>query len=290
MPENPAWIVQAIDAVVFGAGALAALGVAVVWLGRERRWRNPLSGVAPPLRGPLPIDVFIALAAYVGVTFLAAQALPGGAAAPSAAPPGSHAWHLLMLPDAIGKIAGAAVCAALLAQRPIFARSRLRPLRAAGIGLLTALVAMPIVYGQAIVVERAWKWIDPSAQPPLHATLIALRDSEWGAWGTVQLCVAAGVLAPLAEELFFRGLLLGALWSTTGRAWLSILLSAAIFGAVHFAVPQSVLPLMTMGVVFGFVRLRTRSLAACVIAHAAFNGYTLAKALLFPEVLDPGGA
>ncbi len=44
-------------------------------------------------------------------------------------------------------------------------------------------------------------------------------------------------------------------------------------------------PLVTMGVVLGYVRLRCGTLWPCVVMHALFNARTMAFALLAPELL-----
>jgi len=90
------------------------------------------------------------------------------------------------------------------------------------------------------------------------------------------LLVAVG--APLAEELFFRGLLMRALQRRLGVAG-GIVGSAVIFGLVHLlggtegaAVPA----LVTFGIVLGVLYHRTGRLGPGVVAHMAFNGITVA--------------
>ena len=48
---------------------------------------------------------------------------------------------------------------------------------------------------------------------------------------------------------------------------------------------RAALPLMTLGVLLAYVRVRFRSLTACVVAHAVFNARTMAFALLNPEMI-----
>ncbi|MBN2445361.1 MAG: CPBP family intramembrane metalloprotease, partial [Phycisphaerae bacterium] len=84
-------------------------------------------------------------------------------------------------------------------------------------------------------------------------------------------------------ELFFRGILLQVAWRATESAWLAVLVSALAFGAIHLSVPPSVLPLCTFGIVLGYVRLRYRSLAACVLIHMLFNARPIVLLLVAPE-------
>ncbi|MFQ5805987.1 MAG: lysostaphin resistance A-like protein, partial [Phycisphaerae bacterium] len=160
---------------------------------------------------------------------------------------------------------------------------RLGPRGVLAVSLAAALIIMPISYLQQQTGQIVWRWLDPDAQPPIHAVLEALESSAWGSWGTVQLSIAAVVVAPLGEELFFRGLLLQAIWGYLRHAWLAITLSGVAFGLIHNQQPQDVLPLITMGVILGYVRVRYRSLTVCILAHALFNARTMAFVLLNPE-------
>ena len=84
--------------------------------------------------------------------------------------------------------------------------------------------------------------------------------------------IAAVLIAPLAEELFFRGFLLGGLsraWSAA-PALAALVLSSALFSALHFDV-GSLIPFMLAGLLFGALYLRTGGVTAPVIAHFGFN-------------------
>ena len=56
----------------------------------------------------------------------------------------------------------------------------------------------------------------------------------------------------------------------------ALVVQAAVFGLIHFLGRPEMLPLavplMVAGWGFGWVRVRTGSLWAAVVAHAAFNG------------------
>lgn len=78
------------------------------------------------------------------------------------------------------------------------------------------------------------------------------------------------VVAPICEEAFYRGVMLGA-FSGSGRAGSGVVFSAAIFATMHFNLIS--LPLYFLdGVVFGALFLKTRSIPSCVIGHATANG------------------
>jgi ABC-2 type transport system permease protein/sodium transport system permease protein len=87
------------------------------------------------------------------------------------------------------------------------------------------------------------------------------------------LCVA---LAPaICEEWFFRGYLLGALRRRTS-GWSAVLLTALLFALFHVFVnivlAVRFLPSLSLGIVLGFVCLRTRSVLPGMLLHAVHNG------------------
>ncbi|MBW4421496.1 MAG: CPBP family intramembrane metalloprotease [Myxacorys californica WJT36-NPBG1] len=85
--------------------------------------------------------------------------------------------------------------------------------------------------------------------------------------------ITAAIAAPLFEETFFRGFLLSSL-TKYFSTWQSILLSSLIFAVVHLSLSE-VLPLMTLGIILGFVYTRTQNLMASILLHALWNSGTL---------------
>lgn len=105
-------------------------------------------------------------------------------------------------------------------------------------------------------------------------------DGASGA-GIALLVFVVCVGAPLAEELFFRGLVLRA----TGRRFgttVAAVVATVLFGLSHFQGLQ--LPaLLLVGGVATALTLRTGRLGGAVLLHAGFNAYSVFQLL----VLDP---
>jgi membrane protease YdiL (CAAX protease family) len=98
------------------------------------------------------------------------------------------------------------------------------------------------------------------------------------------IVLGVAVLAPLAEELLFRGALLRALLRRTepGRA---VFIASLVFGVIHLLGDPSVgtlvaLPaIMLLGIVSGYQAVHTGELSRSVLLHMGFNG--LSAVLLF---------
>lgn len=91
---------------------------------------------------------------------------------------------------------------------------------------------------------------------------------------SILLFVTIAVVAPLLEEILFRGLLQNAL-SKRLPVWAAIALSALIFGAMHmdfYAMP----PLVLMGAIFGVIYHLTGSLRVTIVLHMINNAAALA--------------
>ena len=77
------------------------------------------------------------------------------------------------------------------------------------------------------------------------------------------------VVAPLGEEIFFRGFVYRGL-RRRFPVWPAALISAVVFGAVH-VYPLLIPALFVVGLGLALLYERRRSLLAPVIAHATFN-------------------
>ena len=100
-----------------------------------------------------------------------------------------------------------------------------------------------------------------------------LADKAHGAGGALLFILVVCVVAPIAEELFFRGLIYRAFekrWSP----WSALVLSSAFFALTHFELLQF-LPLMAAGAVFGYLVMRTGRLGPAIVAHMTFNFSTV---------------
>ena len=93
------------------------------------------------------------------------------------------------------------------------------------------------------------------------------------AGGLVLFVVLAVVMAPLFEEVFFRGFLFRGFANSWGWGWGAVA-SAAIFGLAHLQLDVFV-PLFALGIGLAWVYHRTGSLWTSISLHALFNGISV---------------
>ncbi len=81
------------------------------------------------------------------------------------------------------------------------------------------------------------------------------------------------LLAPVAEELFYRGFVLRGFLSRYSRSW-AVFASALLFAIAHLNPWQAVLAL-PMGILTAWLFIQTGSLLPCIVSHAIVNGFHL---------------
>ncbi|MDR1876873.1 MAG: CPBP family intramembrane metalloprotease, partial [Flavobacteriaceae bacterium] len=100
--------------------------------------------------------------------------------------------------------------------------------------------------------------------------------------------ISVCVTAPVLEEIFFRGFLLKGMLNNKVRPAKAIVISALIFGGIHFY-PWQVVGGVLSGLVLGLVFYKTGSLLSCTLLHflnnfAAFLLFTKYKSLETPDL------
>jgi membrane protease YdiL (CAAX protease family) len=163
-----------------------------------------------------------------------------------------------------GAFIGAALLLAARAGRVLpeqfgLVRTRIRP----------ALSWMLLAYVVYIGLGQLWAQIvDADAKDKLPDSLGVDESTA----ALVAVCVLVTVIAPIAEEIFFRGYFFGALRNWRGP-WLAALLTGIVFGAVHVFGTNAVflVPLAILGFMLCVVREQTGSLLPCIALHAINN-------------------
>lgn len=141
-------------------------------------------------------------------------------------------------------------------------------LRPAGAAILAAV--LPLAVGGTILSSELDN-LTRSLFPGLDIFADVMEQVFSEPWAAL---VAVVFVAPLTEEPMFRGLLMSGMRRQMS-AWRAVLVSSALFGFIHVN-PTQILPAFLIGLVLGWVLLRTSSLWPCVLVHALHNALPLA--------------
>lgn len=150
-----------------------------------------------------------------------------------------------------------------------------------GVGALSWIVAFPLSAGVGAVIAMALGPFDTE-----QAAVEQIQKAQGHPMQVALLLFSAVLVAPIVEELLFRGFLQTWFKRYLSKIW-AILFSAGLFAAVHFSLSQGKLNyqlipvLFTLGIFLGALYDWRKSLWAPIALHATFNAIS-AGALLAP--------
>jgi membrane protease YdiL (CAAX protease family) len=164
----------------------------------------------------------------------------------------------------------AAMVAATKFTRPDGIRKTGLDLRRIPPGILLGILGIAIAIPLIIYVDGFTEWaLDHwKKEHPAHELLEVFKNNP-PLWLRVADVLSAGLVAPLAEEMFFRGVLQTLLRTTFNSSWPAIAISAAAFAMVHhwWTWPQ----IFFLGFCLGYAYERTGNLWVSITMHALFN-------------------
>jgi len=134
-------------------------------------------------------------------------------------------------------------------------------------GLLYGLAAIPPVVLLSMAISRTLEAFGHPTQ--LQEVFDWLGDGSFRLGTRLFMTVAAVVIAPVVEELLFRGILFTAVLKAR-RFFFAALLSGAYFALMHFHAP-SFLPLLALSIAFSAGYAATGSILTPIAMHALFN-------------------
>jgi len=129
--------------------------------------------------------------------------------------------------------------------------------------VLLAVFAHPL----ATTLLQQLAWFFPDLPPSVTRQFEAMSDANVPVW----LALLGFAVAPaLCEEVTFRGFILRG-FHHRGRMWLAIALSALTFGVIHM-IPQQVFNASLLGLLLGWIAIRSKSLLPGILFHFIWNG------------------
>ena len=91
-----------------------------------------------------------------------------------------------------------------------------------------------------------------------------------------------GLMAPLVEELVFRGAILRALLRWKSNPWIGIIISAVLFSAIHMN-PAQMPHAFLIGILLGWMYYRTDSIVPGVVYHWVNNTIAYILYAFYPD-------
>jgi membrane protease YdiL (CAAX protease family) len=132
-------------------------------------------------------------------------------------------------------------------------------------------VVLPLMHGASQVLPSSWEKMFDG-----RAMFAGLGGVEW-----VLMVVVVVVVAPLCEEVYFRGFIQPKLIQRWG-APMGLLVSSVLFSLIHVD-PFGFLARVALGMLFGWLAYASASLWVSMAAHASYN---LLVCILFFYVSD----
>jgi uncharacterized protein len=146
---------------------------------------------------------------------------------------------------------------------------------ALGFGLVSGIVALFTAYAVNIVLALAVGTDDAVEQQ-------LLQDALGGGVTLLLAGFIAVIVAPIVEEIVFRGVLFRALADRIGL-WVGAIISSALFAVIHIEVvtsqPIALGGLFAVGLALALAFHYTGNLLVPIIGHAVFNAASLSLAL-----------
>lgn len=141
-------------------------------------------------------------------------------------------------------------------------------------GVLILLGVMPLVLGYNIVAHMVMEWMGHT--PEVQDVTRIITETS-GPAAKLYLALLALVIAPVVEEILFRGVLLPAFTRAAGVKP-AIVAVSLLFAMVHGHWPSFV-PLFMLSVALCLAYIYRGSLVVSMAMHACFNGLTVAVIL-----------
>ncbi|HEX7067969.1 MAG TPA: type II CAAX endopeptidase family protein [Candidatus Limnocylindria bacterium] len=145
------------------------------------------------------------------------------------------------------------------------------PLKAAALGVAWGVAAWVVSTVLIGVVAVVLQQLGMEPEPQAAERAIEMLDP-------VLVVLAIVVIAPIAEEVFFRGVVFNA-WLREGGRRFAFIGSAFLFAVIHVSL-LSLLPIFALGLMLAWIYDRTGTLVAPIAMHATVNGISVALAFL----------
>lgn len=137
--------------------------------------------------------------------------------------------------------------------------------------LKRALILIAVVLGASLLVNFLYEMLITSLgmEPP---STLPPEFTQTGVSLAI-LSFLAILVAPFAEETFFRGFIFSGIGTRFGYGWGAVL-SALLFSLAHLQL-GALVPIFLLGLLLAWLYLKTHSIWTCIFTHLAYNSIAI---------------
>ncbi|TKG95562.1 CPBP family intramembrane metalloprotease [Puteibacter caeruleilacunae] len=124
-------------------------------------------------------------------------------------------------------------------------------------------------------------WVDQTLPPPnwFYELFARLFENDYGFWGTA---FKVALVAPVIEEMIFRGFIMHGFMRNYSK-FTAIFVSALMFALFHLN-PWQFPATFTLGLLLGWIMVRTQNILLCIIGHALNNFLVLLSIEYYEQI------
>jgi len=147
-----------------------------------------------------------------------------------------------------------------------------------GFSIIAILLTIPVIGLSNIIVDIV-VYIFPNSYATYADSIVMLMETT----PTYLLIIGIGIMAPLVEELIFRGFVYAKL-NKAFPIWATILIQAALFGLIHGNLIQ-ISYAFFIGIILGILVYKSKSIYPAIILHIINNTISIFSDVYFDNVL-----
>jgi membrane protease YdiL (CAAX protease family) len=137
----------------------------------------------------------------------------------------------------------------------------------------------PVILLSLWLTIQAGQWfVGPEFDLQKHQTLVELNQAG-PMWMKIGLIFSVVAVAPIFEELLFRGLLQSVLTAYLAKPWLSIGITSLLFASLHYG--THFFGIFALSCCLGYAYEKSGSLLRPIFIHVFFNASSVLAVLLF---------
>jgi membrane protease YdiL (CAAX protease family) len=227
-------------------------------------------GIAGSTAGLVIVEVMLFILSQLAagwlfflVFFISGFDIPSGRAiGPLSDPGGFSSQHLLFM---IASSSAILLCLLDLFHPDRGVEEEIRGKKLLRYSLIGILLLVPVVILTGVIMGEL------GAEDPTSSSSYFPHPDRLG--DLISLIIGIGLIAPFAEEIFFRGYLYSVMDERLG-GYPAVLITATIFSLLHLQ-PAMIPPILVMGIIMGYLRMKSGSIVPSLVFHCINNSFAV---------------